>query len=59
MITREEIDGLMAELLYVNSTPAGKTKLTDWVREHADSLGRRYTSELTRRKDRESEYESN
>lgn len=59
MVTREEIDGLMAELLYVNSTPAGKTKLTDWVREHADSLGRRYTSELTRRKDRESEYESN
>jgi len=59
MITREEIDGLMADLLYVDSTPAGKTKLTDWVREHADSLGRRYTSELNRRKDRESEYESN
>ncbi len=59
MITREEIDGLMADLLYVDSTPAGKTRLTDWVREHADSLGRRYTSELTRRRDRESEYESN
>lgn len=59
MITREEIDGLMADLMYVDSPPAGKIKLTDWVREHADSLGRRYTSELARRKDRQSEYKSN
>lgn len=59
MITREEIDGLMADLLYVDAPPAGQTKLTDWVREHADSLGRRYTSELARRKDRQSEYKSN
>ncbi len=59
IITREEIDGLMADLLYVDSPPAGKIKLTDWVGEHADSLGRRYTSELARRKDRQSEYKSN
>ena len=59
MVTREEIDGLMADLLYVDSPPLGKTKLTDWVREHSDSLGKRYTSELARREDRHSEYKSN
>jgi len=59
MITREEIRGLMADLLYVDSPPAGETRLTDWVREHADSLGRKYTSELARRRDRVNRYESN
>jgi hypothetical protein len=58
MVTREEINGLMEDLLYVDSPPAGKTKLTDWAREHADSLGRRYTSELARRRDRSSGYEN-
>jgi NADH dehydrogenase len=58
-ITREEIDGLMADLLYVDSLPTGDTKLTDWTRAHADSLGLRYSSELARRKDRTIEYEIN
>ena len=59
MITREEIKGLMADLLSVDSAPVGMTKLTDWIREHADTLGKRYTSELARRKDRTIEYGSN
>jgi len=50
MITREEIEGLMAGLLYVDSPPAGTTRLTDWARRHADSLGRGYQSELARRR---------
>jgi uncharacterized protein YbjT (DUF2867 family) len=58
-ITREEIDGLMADLLYVDSPPTGKTKLTEWAREHAATLGRRYSSELARRKDRAVDYEIN
>jgi NADH dehydrogenase len=49
LITREEIEGLMADLLHVDDVPAGTTKLTDWAREHADELGRRYASELGRR----------
>ena len=49
LITREEIEGLMAELLYVNTPPAGTTALTEWAEEHADSLGRQYASELARR----------
>ncbi len=59
MITREEIKGLMADLLSVDSPAAGDTRLTDWIREHADTLGRKYTSELARRKDRSIEYGSN
>ena len=59
MITRDEIKGLMADLLYVDSLPTGTTRLTNWIREHADSLGRKYTSELARRKDRTEQYQSN
>ncbi len=59
MITQEEIKGLMADLLHVDSPPAGTTRLTDWIREHRDSLGRKYTSELARRKDRTEKYRSN
>jgi len=59
MLTREEIEGLMQGLLYVNAPPTGQTRLTDWVRRHADTLGLRYTSELARRRDRTSRYASN
>jgi uncharacterized protein YbjT (DUF2867 family) len=48
-ITREEIDGLMSDLLYVDAPSAGKTKLTEWARLHMATLGRRYASELARR----------
>ena len=57
MVTREEIEGLMADLLYTTSPPAGETKLTDWARAHANDLGRYYASELARRRDREQPYE--
>jgi uncharacterized protein YbjT (DUF2867 family) len=50
IVTREEIDGLMADLLYVDDKPAGGTRLTDWMREHADTLGMSYASELARRR---------
>jgi len=59
MITREEIEGLMADLLFVESPPTGKTRLTDWAGERGDALGLKYTSELMRRRDREAEYASN
>jgi NADH dehydrogenase len=50
IITRDEVKGLMSNLLYTNSLPVGKTKLTDWIRENSSTLGIRYTSEMTRRK---------
>jgi NADH dehydrogenase len=50
VITREEIDGLMRELLYVEAPPAGATRLSEWVSENRTSLGTRYASELARRR---------
>lgn len=49
-ITREEIQGLMAGLLWVDDRPSGTTRLTDWARDHAATLGMRYASELARRR---------
>ncbi|NTU63485.1 MAG: NAD(P)H-binding protein [Chloroflexi bacterium] len=57
MITRDEVEGLMADLLVTSSPPAGSTRLTDWARQHADTLGKHYASELARRKDRTAAYE--
>jgi NADH dehydrogenase len=60
IITREEVRGLMENRLYAEGAkPAGKTKLTEWVEKHKGTLGRRYTSEIARRVDRNSEYRSN
>jgi NADH dehydrogenase len=59
VITREEIRGLMAERLYVNSSPLGMTKLSDWVHANRRRLGLNYTSEMSRRRDRVSPYQSN
>ena len=59
VITREEIEGLMSGLLYVDAPPAGKTRLSEWLGHNADTLGRRYTSELARRRDRQGAYRSN
>jgi len=49
-ITREEIRGLMDELLYVTTPPTGKTSLTAWMQKNAGTLGLRYASELDRRR---------
>ncbi len=56
MITRAEIKGLMAGLLCTDSPPAGEVRLTDWAAAHADALGRRYASELARRRNRQKAY---
>jgi uncharacterized protein YbjT (DUF2867 family) len=55
-VTREEIEGLMAGLLYADAPPAGRTKLTVWAARNADALGKTYASEMARRIDRESAY---
>lgn len=56
LITREEIDGLMAGLLCVDTPPTGSTRLTTWARSQALTLGRQYSSELSRRRDRTAAY---
>jgi len=50
VITKEEIAGLKANLLRVNAPPVGTTRLTDWLREHRETIGKQYASELARRK---------
>lgn len=50
-------EGLMANLRVTSSPPAGKTRLSDWARENAEYLGRRYHNELARRRNRERSYE--
>ena len=50
VITQAEIQGLKSNLLCVDALPSGPTRLTDWLREHRDTVGRRYASELGRRK---------
>ena len=57
IVTREEIAGLMQNLLVTDSPPTGQTRLTDWTREHAATLGVKYASELARRRDRSRAYE--
>ena len=56
-ITRDEIRGLMANLLCTNSPPSGGTRLSEWIKANRDILGRRYRSELARRRNREKPYE--
>jgi NADH dehydrogenase len=48
-LTRDEIRGLMANLLYVDSEPTGSTKLSEWLRRNASTLGTHYARELSRR----------
>ncbi|MBZ5641043.1 MAG: NAD(P)H-binding protein [Acidobacteriia bacterium] len=57
VVTREEVAGLMQNLLVTDSPPAGRTALCRWAFEHRDTLGRRYSSELARRRDRLRSYE--
>jgi NADH dehydrogenase len=56
VVTKDEVKGLMENKLYVDAPPAGSTSLTAWVREHRDGIGRKYASELARRRDRVKPY---
>jgi NADH dehydrogenase len=49
MITGDEIKSLMNNLLVVDSPPTGSTKLTCWLEQNKDLLGKHYISELLRR----------
>ena len=48
VLSRDEVDGLMAGLLTCHAAPASTTKLEDWLHENVGALGRRYVSELRR-----------
>ena len=48
VLTRNEVDGLMAGLLTSHAAPAGTTRLGEWLAGNADALGRQYVSEFRR-----------
>jgi len=47
-LTRDEIKGLMADLLVTSGEPTDRTCLSEWLRDHGDTVGRHYASELAR-----------
>ncbi|MBN2377899.1 MAG: NAD(P)H-binding protein [Sedimentisphaerales bacterium] len=58
IVTRAEITGLMNNLLCVDTPPPCKTRLTDWIKDHAHTLGKKYAGELSRRKNRQKAYQN-
>ncbi len=48
VLTREEINGLMSGHLASHDPPTAVTRLTDWLHENRNTLGRHYASELAR-----------
>lgn len=49
VITKDEIQGLMSNLLVSESPPTGQTRLSDWLEQNADRVGANYISDLQRR----------
>ncbi|MBE0683998.1 MAG: NAD(P)H-binding protein [Anaerolineales bacterium] len=48
MLTPEEVDGLMANMLISNEPPRCKTSIKDWLKENQKTVGVHYASELAR-----------
>ncbi len=48
VLTRDEIDGLLAGHLVSVDPPTGSTRFTEWLEAEGATLGRRYASELDR-----------
>ncbi|MBM2834372.1 MAG: NAD-dependent epimerase/dehydratase, partial [Candidatus Brocadiaceae bacterium] len=48
VLTRDEVEGLMANLLISENPPTGKTRLSEWLTQNASIVGTSYASELTR-----------
>lgn len=48
VLTPDEVEGLMADLLVSEDPPTGRTRLSDWLVQNADSVGVKYFNELNR-----------
>ena len=48
VITKDEIEGLMSNLLVSEGSPTGHTRLSQWLEQHAESAGAKYVSDLER-----------
>jgi len=47
-LTRDEIKGLNMDLLVSTEPPACPTRFSEWIRENADRMGKKYNSETAR-----------
>lgn len=47
-ITKDEIEGLMSNLLISQCNPTGQTRFSQWLEQNADRIGIRYISGLER-----------
>ena len=48
VVTRDELEGLMAELVTTEGPSTGATALTEWLAQNAAVVGTRYASEVSR-----------
>lgn len=48
VLTHDELKGLMANLLVSREPSTGRRRFSEWLAEHAGTLGRRYAHELNR-----------
>jgi NADH dehydrogenase len=48
LLTRDELDDLMHDILVSHEPPRGRIRLTDWLKTNADTVGRVYASEVAR-----------
>ena len=48
VIIKDEIDGLMSNLLVSGGQPTGQTRLSEWLEQNANTVGNTYISDLTR-----------
>jgi uncharacterized protein YbjT (DUF2867 family) len=51
LLTRDEVRGLMSNLLVSAQPPSGSTSLRDWLRENTKTIGTKYASEVDRHYD--------
>jgi uncharacterized protein YbjT (DUF2867 family) len=49
VLTRDEIRGLMADLLVSSGPPTAPTRISEWLKHNAEFYGVRYASEIGRR----------
>jgi NADH dehydrogenase len=48
VVTKDELDGLMANLVVTDGPATGQRRLSDWLTENASTVGQRYASEVSR-----------
>ncbi|MBZ5538520.1 MAG: NAD(P)H-binding protein [Acidobacteriia bacterium] len=48
LLTRNELEGLMSELLTSPQPPNAPTRFSDWLKENNSTVGRHYSSEVAR-----------